>query len=227
MRYLGAKRGKLLKEILSIIDENIKTDQYYVEPFVGGCNVMSYVNHPYKIASDIDDDIIEMWKVFQKGVLLPPDNITKEMYDDMKENPTHYPQYKIGYVKYACSFGSGLWNGYAAYNPNKNNGKGEDHIQEAYNGTIKQLKSFKHFEKTVFLNCHYTKLVYPPNSFIYLDPPYQGTKKYRNNFDSYEFWRWCRMMKKMGHTLLISEYNAPDDFECIYNCDKKDGMPNM
>lgn len=31
-----------------------------------------------------------------------------------------------------------------------------------------------------------------------------------------EFWQWCRDMNK-HNIVLISEYNAPDDFECIWS----------
>ena len=52
---------------------------------------------------------------------------------------------------------------------------------------------------------------------IYCDPPYQGTTKYATKgFDHEDFWQWCREMKAQGHTIFISEYNAPDDFKCVW-----------
>lgn len=31
------------------------------------------------------------------------------------------------------------------------------------------------------------------------------------------FWQWCRDMVSKGHTVFVSEYNAPDDFECVWS----------
>ena len=56
----------------------------------------------------------------------------------------------------------------------------------------------------------------PNNSIIYCDPPYKDTTKYSNLFNHDEFWEWCRQKSKEGHSVYISEYNAPDDFECIW-----------
>jgi len=52
---------------------------------------------------------------------------------------------------------------------------------------------------------------------IYLDPPYEGTTKYKNNdFDYDVFWDWVRDLSKDNY-VFISEYNAPPDFECIWS----------
>ena len=32
-----------------------------------------------------------------------------------------------------------------------------------------------------------------------------------------EFWDWCREKVEEGHIVFVSEYNAPDDFECIWS----------
>ena len=60
----------------------------------------------------------------------------------------------------------------------------------------------------------------PDNSLIYCDPPYEGAETYRKHlclehmeFDHKEFWQWCRDRSKEGHTVFVSEYNAPEDFE--------------
>ena len=50
---------------------------------------------------------------------------------------------------------------------------------------------------------------------IYCDPPYQGTTKYKDGFDYVEFWNWIRQISK-NNFVFISEYNAPIDFECIW-----------
>ena len=53
------------------------------------------------------------------------------------------------------------------------------------------------------------------------DPPYKGTCKYKTDpFPYEEFYDWCRYMSK-NNTVLISEYNMPNDFECIWKKESK------
>ena len=55
------------------------------------------------------------------------------------------------------------------------------------------------------------------NAVIYCDPPYQGTTKYSTGKFNYdEFWDWCRKMSE-NNIVFVSEYNAPDDFECVWS----------
>ena len=56
----------------------------------------------------------------------------------------------------------------------------------------------------------------PENSIIYCDPPYINTSyKYNNSFCHATFWNWCREKAYDGHDVFISEYTAPEDFECL------------
>jgi DNA adenine methylase len=51
-----------------------------------------------------------------------------------------------------------------------------------------------------------------------------GTKKYESDFDHFVFWHWARQKSIDGYKVLVTEYNAPDDFKCIWQAKKKDGM---
>ena len=59
------------------------------------------------------------------------------------------------------------------------------------------------------------------DSIIYLDPPYKDTKKvYKHNDLNYEeFYNWCEDMSK-DNIVLISGYDMPKDFECIFEFTK-------
>lgn len=65
MRYMGSKR-RLWKYISPIILKDRKLNQFYVEPFCGGCNSLSQVNGK-RIAADINIYLIEMWKSLIKA----------------------------------------------------------------------------------------------------------------------------------------------------------------
>ena len=66
----------------------------------------------------------------------------------------------------------------------------------------------------------------PDNAFIYCDPPYANTKKYKDDFDNDRFWEWCRQIiaTKDNVKILISEYTAPDDFICVWSVNVQDKM---
>jgi len=61
MRYMGSK-NRLAKDLLPIITADLKPNQWYVEPFVGGCNMIDKVNHSLKIGSDINKYLIALLK---------------------------------------------------------------------------------------------------------------------------------------------------------------------
>lgn len=61
----------------------------------------------------------------------------------------------------------------------------------------------------------YRQLDIPDGAVIYCDPPYYGTGGYGMDFDHTAFWEWCRQMSAKGHDVYVSEYSAPDDFECV------------
>lgn len=51
---------------------------------------------------------------------------------------------------------------------------------------------------------------------IYCDPPYEGTTKYATGGFNYKtFWNWVRELS-LSNYVLVSEYNAPDDFTSIW-----------
>lgn len=54
------------------------------------------------------------------------------------------------------------------------------------------------------------------------DPPYKSTSGYATGgFNHEEFFDWCRDMAKKGNLVFVSEYEAPDDFECVWQGEQK------
>lgn len=62
-------------------------------------------------------------------------------------------------------------------------------------------------------------------SIIYCDPPYANTTKYKDKFDSEKFYEWCRQRKSDGHTVFVSEYTAPEDFELVFEKEQSSALP--
>ena len=239
MRYSGSK-AKIAKYIIPFIMEELKDGYTYVEPFMGGCNILSEIDWPKKVGADLNGYVVALWNNLRMGVGINiPKEVSEDEYKIMKELAekgtcsAKYPRWLIGYVGTACSYGSAWFNGYAHFNEKKQ----ENHILEAYNGFWKQAKGFKHLYGTWFHRSDYRdlfKFYYyayvlsssGSNKYVfYCDPPYRGTKGYGNNsFNHDEFWEWVRKMSKAGFKVLVSEYEAPNDFKCIWEMSRKDGM---
>jgi DNA adenine methylase len=65
MKYMGSK-ARFAKYLLPIILKERTEEQYYVEPFVGGCNIIDKVKGK-RIASDNNKYLIALWKGLQQG----------------------------------------------------------------------------------------------------------------------------------------------------------------
>ncbi|RZK23519.1 MAG: DNA adenine methylase [Flavobacterium sp.] len=204
MNYIGSKR-KIAKELLPIITENRAEEQYYIEPFAGGMGMIEQVTGK-RIANDINSDLIYLYQSLLNG-WIPPDYISKEKYQHVKDNREIYPRELVTFVGYSCSFGGAYFGSYAQ------NKRGDNYCRQGKNGLLKQLPKLQGVE---FSSLDYRELIYPNNSIIYCDPPYQYTIGYGIDFDHEQFWDWCRDMSSK-HTLYISEYTAPPDFTEVWS----------
>jgi len=203
MKYMGSK-AKISKEILPIILKNREQDQFYIEPFVGGCNVIDKVGG-LRIGNDLNPYLISMWKALQKG-WTPPVSITEEEYRHIQNNKLLYPSYLVGYVGFN-SYGAKFFGGYRRDKTNL-----RDYWKEHHKNIMKQIPNI---QSVLFFNKEYNLLRIPEGSLVYCDPPYQNTTGYSNTIDNTFFWNWIRKISEKN-TVYVSEYNAPDDFQCIW-----------
>lgn len=213
---MGSK-ARFTKDILPIILKDRKPEQWYVEPFAGGMNAICEVNGN-RIANDIHYYLIEMWKELCNGWI--PQKINRNTYHIVRNNREQFEPRFVGWVGFNCSY-SGKWFGGFAGETKTKIGTVRDYQTEAINNVAKQVEKMK---GVVFQNKPYYELELPPNSIVYCDPPYEGTTKYANEFDHNIFWNWVRSISKQGHTVYVSEYNAPNDFICIWKKNAKSSL---
>ena len=113
MKYMGSK-NRIAKDILPIILADRKKDQWWVEPFVGGANMIDKVEG-YRIGSDLNKYLIALSKEMQKESFQAP-IITEKIYKDMKNNPNYYKDWELGFAGFQLSYGS-LWYNYSRFIP--------------------------------------------------------------------------------------------------------------
>ena len=214
MKYMGGK-NRIANEILPIILKNRTETQFYIEPFAGGCNVIDKVKGN-RIASDKNEYLMEMWYDLTEGHMFI-EKIDKDLYDRARTEFNNgineeFTVSEIGWIGFMASYNGRFFDG--GYNGKCK--KKRDYTKEAINNIYKQIDSMKGVS---FSSGNYDKIIIPNNSIIYCDIPYEGTKQYTTskNFNYLEFWQWCRDMTKKGHEVFISEYNAPNDFECVWS----------
>ena len=189
----------------------------YIEPFVGGANMIDKIQCNKKIGSDLHKQLIELLKYARDYSELIPEVILEDTYKEVKDNKNKYEDWYVGLVGFTAGFGAKYFGGYARNSKNDTTG---DKSATAIRTLKKQAPNLKGIE---FYNCSFLDLPKDKinNCVIYCDPPYRNTTKYKTEeFPYEEFYQWCRDMSK-NNTVLISEYNMPDDFTCIWEKETK------
>lgn len=217
MKYMGSK-ARIAKEILPIILKDRKPEQWYVEPFVGGGNSIDKVEG-LRMGNDVNKYLIALLKaVIGQSVL--PEFITKERRFEILKNKANFPDWLVGYAGFICGFGGDFNGGFAGTVKTKI-GTFRNYQKEALNNVQKQAPFIA---DVIFTVGEYDKMPIPENSIIYCDPPYKSTTDYKTGFNHSAFWEWVRVKKSEGHSVFVSEYEAPEDFVCVWSKEVKSSL---
>lgn len=214
---MGSK-SRFSKEILSIILKDRQPNQFYIEPFCGGCNVIDKVTGN-RIANDYNKYLIAMWDALVTYDWIPP-VITLDEYRNIRDNKEKYPDKMVGWAGFACSFRGKFFGGFTKVTDTKD-GKVRDYQREHRNNIFAQIPNLK---STTFLNFSYDELPMPPNSIVYCDPPYRDTTGYNNEIDHDKFWDWAKNETLNGHSVFVSEYNAPNGWSAVWEKETKSSL---
>jgi DNA adenine methylase len=198
MRYLGGK-SRLSGRIVEQLEKLRHPNQIYFEPFVGSAAVVSKMGG-IRIASDINSDLISLWRANQTGYEFP-ECVTKDEYDKVRSNPSvldDTPHLRAFYG-ICCSFGGKWFGGYAQ-------GGGRNFADEAKRG-LQRIKT--EIQDVAFLSKAYDAFA-PKGMLIYCDPPYANTTKYdfAKDFDTCKFWKTMLEWSK-DNVVVVSEYTCP------------------
>ena len=216
MKYMGSK-ARLAADWLPIILSDRKPGQVYVEPFSGGCNMIDKVPG-LRVANDSNKYLQAFWDQFVHNHWTPPEYVGPGVYKIFREhvkNRTLGKEPEIqafaGWIGICCSYRGKWFGGFAGRNTGKT-GKLRDYQAEALRNVEKQKPLLLNVQ---FRSQEYNDFPIPPNSIIYCDPPYLDTTGYDADFDHVSFWNWARQQARDGHSVYVSEYQAPPDFQCV------------
>ena len=111
MRYMGSK-ARHAKHIIPILMDGHDQSKPYIEPFVGGGNMIDKVPADIRWGSDLAGYAIALLYALSKG-WEPPASLSEAEYHQIKEDPHGYDPEIVGFAAYSCSFGGEFWGGYA------------------------------------------------------------------------------------------------------------------
>jgi DNA adenine methylase len=210
MRYLGGK-NRIRKQIAQYLKSVRQPYQTYFEPFCGGAWVLQEMGGKC-IASDGCYPLIAMYKDLQNG-WIPPETLTEAEYQELKNLDDPYCGMKA-FAGFGCSHSGKYFNGFARSDT-------RSYCSNAKNSLLKQLPLIKDVQ---FFYGEYHAHT-PVDMLVYCDPPYKGTTQYSyfKSFDHDKFWDKMREWSKYN-TVVISEYEAPIDFECVLSINTKTDM---
>jgi len=227
MKYIGSK-NKIAKDIVPIIQKYIDDSrtEIYIEPFVGGFNVIDKIKCKYRYASDIDSIVIDLVdacirnpELLNSLPILP----TREHYNDVKDNEYKYDKWYRSAILLFASYNAKVYGGgYGAFAKTKD-GNIRNYFKEAKSNFEKQLPNL---DDITILTLDYKKAVNCNNAVIYCDIPYKNGIGYKTDFNHNEFYEWCKIQSSNGNIVLISEYEMPSDFKCIWSKDIKVHLNN-
>lgn len=219
MKYMGSKR-MIAKDIVPIIQKYIDDTGYpYIEPFVGGANVIDKIVACDKYGSDLNKYIIALHQGMQDGRELYPE-VSYELYDKARKNwrtgGDEFDDFQTANIGFLASYNGRWFDGGYAKAGYTAKGIWRDYYREAKDNIFKQSQSLL-YKDVHFIYLDYTDWSETVGAVIYCDPPYAGTKQYDNamKFDYDKFWEWCRQMSQ-NNIVIVSEQNAPEDFTCIW-----------
>lgn len=208
MKYMGSKR-RIAKHIVPIMEKMAEEKGYgvWIEPFVGGANLIDKVSNKFKrIGFDANDHVIFALKDIRDNPEKLPQHVSSEEYYAEKGKE---PGSITSWIRFVCAFGGVFGSGYAKeyldHNQHNSGLAGYRNAQKQ-SPLLQGVELFKSDYKDLsFYGC-----------VIYCDPPYKDTTGYKHSeFNHEEFYQWCREQSK-NNLVFVSEYQMPEDFKEIW-----------
>lgn len=223
MKYVGSK-NKISKYIIPILqkvinDNNIDT---YIEPFVGGANVIDKIKCENKIGYDKNEYLIALLNAIKEGYI-PPKDMTKEEYTLIKNNMSLFPKKLVGVAGFCATYNGGWMRRYGGKAQTKS-GKIRNYYDESVRNLLAQSKNLLGVQ---FLHSEFQDINIEENCVIYCDPPYINSsyEMYQGDFPYELYYEWVKQKSK-NNVVVCSEYWMPDDFVSIWEMEVRMSLDN-
>lgn len=222
MHYLGSK-ARHADDIIAITCAQRRPNQIYVEPFVGGGNMINKVlQGAGRIANDKNFGMVALLDQLGNHGWTPPETMTQAQWSKiMKQDCEKLDQPGRALFAFAATgptFGS-MWCGQWAKDYEGMEGTRYRQARDAALRDAPGLAGIKFFDG------NFDAFEIPPESLVYCDPPYANTteysgavrriahddKKATNTWSASKFWRWCDdLIDIQGCSVFVSEYHGPE-----------------
>lgn len=164
-----------------------------------------------KFGYDNNEYLIAFWQEIQKGWNPLTDiAMSKEFYIQVRNNKDSYPKHIVALCGLCATYNAKWFGGYAGIVHTK-----IDTYRNYYDEAVRNVLKQKELIADVLYGFKSYEDIDVKDTLIYCDPPYEGTTKYKDDFNHKRYWDWVRKMSE-SNIVLCSEYNAPEDFECVW-----------
>ena len=225
MKIIGSKEI-IADDILPFIHNymmlyNIDT---YIEPFVGGANIIDKVVANKKYGYDTNKYLIALFNYIKAGGKLP-EEISVEQYIDCKAhykaNDGTYKDWFIGAVAFMADMRGKFFDTKGGTSGLTEVERYNKHYAEAVEEMIKQSRFISDIE---FINAEYGS-IRANNCLIYCEVP-DDDKHKKKGFDIANFWYTVSKWNDDNNIVFIRSKSAPDEYDIIWEnennskCDK-------
>jgi DNA adenine methylase len=195
MQYMGGK-ARIARRIVDTILADTPRRALWVEPFVGGGNVLEHAaaHFDWSIATDGHADLMLMWQAAVNG--WRPGELTRERYVELR---TQGPSAERGFAGFGGSFG-GKWFGGYGVSPR------DGELWRASLRALDRQAAVFASRRVAFARADFGDYTPPPGAVVYCDPPYAGTTGYRQGLDYELFYTTLGRWARSGCAVYVSEY---------------------
>lgn len=141
--------------------------------------MIEHIRCKNKLGYDNNDYLISFWKAIQKGWNPLKDvNMSKDLYDNVRNNKLAYPKHIVALCGFCATYNAKWFGGYAGIVHTKADTY-RDYYDEAVRNVLKQRRQIADvaFDYKSYENIDVN------GALIYCDPPYEGTTKYKDDFN--------------------------------------------
>lgn len=211
MRYIGGK-ARLARHIVPVMA--VPSDVVYVEPFVGGANVMAAQSHVMRrIGADLHPELIALHRAIADGWVPDAELVNRELYERMRTHQNEYAAAWLGFVGFCASMHGDF---FRCFIDKPKDWRQTNNITYAQSGRNVLLKARPKLLGVEWLCCSYDVLDIPDGAWVYCDPPYADTAGYSTGpFDNTAFWAWAARLRERCK-VFVSEFTAPDGWRVAW-----------